>query len=113
MFAKAGPTGICILTMAQMIACTTTRVSRIIFGLNPFDSSHRTDTQAELYLVCTMAKAAGAFDAVCCTHWAEGGAGAVALGEAVQRASEAPSNFKFLYDLEVWATLFYSAFTIH
>lgn len=48
-----------------------------------------------------MAKAAGAFDAVRCSHWAEGGAGAVALGQAVQRASEAPSDFKFLYDLEV------------
>lgn len=50
-----------------------------------------------------MAKAAGAFDAVRCSHWAEGGAGAVALGQAVQRASLAPSNFKFLYDLQVWA----------
>lgn len=60
------------------------------------------DTQAELDLVCSMAKAAGAFDAVRCSHWAEGGAGAVALGQAVQRASEAPSNFKFLYDLDVW-----------
>lgn len=63
--------------------------------------SSRTDTQAELDLVCSIAKAAGAFDAVHCTHWAEGGAGAVALGQAVQRASEAPSNFRFLYDLEV------------
>lgn len=61
----------------------------------------RTDTEAELDLVCSMAKAAGAFDAVHCSHWAEGGAGAVALGQAVQRASEAPSNFKFLYDLDV------------
>lgn len=48
-----------------------------------------------------MAKAAGAFDAVRASHWADGGAGAVALGQAVQKASEAPSNFKFLYDLEV------------
>jgi len=48
-----------------------------------------------------VAKASGAFDAVHCTHWAEGGAGAVALGRAVQRASEAPSDFKFLYDVEV------------
>lgn len=63
----------------------------------------RTDTDAELDLVCTMAKAAGAFDAVRCSHWAEGGAGAVALGEAVQKASSAPSNFKFLYDLDVRA----------
>lgn len=66
--------------------------------------SSRTDTEAELDLVCSIAKAAGAFDAVRCTHWAEGGAGAVALGQAVQRASQAPSNFKFLYDLEVQTT---------
>lgn len=68
--------------------------------------SDRTDTEAELDLVCRMAKAAGAFDAVRCSHWAEGGAGAVALGQAVQRAAEAPINFKFLYDLDVWAVTF-------
>uniref|UniRef100_A0A667ZTL5 C-1-tetrahydrofolate synthase, cytoplasmic n=1 Tax=Myripristis murdjan TaxID=586833 RepID=A0A667ZTL5_9TELE len=63
--------------------------------------TRRTDTEAELDLICNMAKTAGAFDAVRCSHWAEGGAGAVALGQAVQRASEAPSNFKFLYDVEL------------
>jgi formyltetrahydrofolate synthetase len=61
----------------------------------------RTDTESELDLICTLAKEVGAFDAVRCSHWAEGGAGAVALGQAVQRASEAPSDFKFLYDVEV------------
>jgi len=70
------------------------------------DPPCRTDTEAELDLVCSMAKAARAFDAVRCSHWAEGGAGALALGQAVQRASEAPSKFKFLYDLEVWANAF-------
>uniref|UniRef100_A0A672ZL80 C-1-tetrahydrofolate synthase, cytoplasmic n=1 Tax=Sphaeramia orbicularis TaxID=375764 RepID=A0A672ZL80_9TELE len=69
----------------------------VVVAVNGF----KTDTEAELDLVCRMAKAAGAFDAVRCSHWAEGGAGAVALGQAVQRASEAPSNFKFLYDLEL------------
>uniref|UniRef100_A0A3Q3VUY2 C-1-tetrahydrofolate synthase, cytoplasmic n=1 Tax=Mola mola TaxID=94237 RepID=A0A3Q3VUY2_MOLML len=69
----------------------------VVVAVNAF----KTDTEAELDLVCSMAKAAGAFDAVRCSHWAEGGAGAVALGQAVQRASEAPSNFKFLYDLEL------------
>lgn len=48
-----------------------------------------------------MSKDAGAFDAVKCTHWAEGGKGAVALAEAVERASQAVSHFKFLYDVEV------------
>ncbi|CAG10709.1 unnamed protein product, partial [Tetraodon nigroviridis] len=69
----------------------------VVVAVNAF----KTDTEAELALVCSIAKAAGAFDAVRCTHWAEGGAGAVALGQAVQRASEAPSNFRFLYDLEL------------
>ncbi|XP_015263430.1 PREDICTED: C-1-tetrahydrofolate synthase, cytoplasmic-like, partial [Gekko japonicus] len=59
------------------------------------------DTEAELQLVMQLAKEAGAFDAVKCTHWAEGGKGAVALAEAVQRASQAPSNFRFLYDVEL------------
>uniref|UniRef100_A0A4W6DH19 C-1-tetrahydrofolate synthase, cytoplasmic n=1 Tax=Lates calcarifer TaxID=8187 RepID=A0A4W6DH19_LATCA len=69
----------------------------VVVAVNGF----KTDTEAELDLVCSMAKAAGAYDAVRCSHWAEGGAGAVALGQAVQRASGAPSNFKFLYDLEL------------
>ncbi|KAG8013612.1 C-1-tetrahydrofolate synthase, partial [Nibea albiflora] len=69
----------------------------VVVAVNGF----KTDTEAELDLVCKMARAAGAFDAVRCSHWAEGGAGAVALGQAVQRASETPSKFKFLYDLEL------------
>ncbi|KAJ7989048.1 hypothetical protein DPEC_G00315500 [Dallia pectoralis] len=69
----------------------------VVVAVNAF----KTDTEAELDLICSLAKAAGAFDAVRCSHWAEGGAGAVALGQAVQRASEAPSDFKFLYDVEL------------
>lgn len=64
-------------------------------------SPYRTDTKAELALVVQLAKEAGAFDAVECTHWAEGGKGAVALAKAVQRASQTPSNFRFLYNVEV------------
>lgn len=62
---------------------------------------YRTDTDAELHLICELAKQAGAFDAVRCTHWADGGAGATELGKAVQKAAEEPSNFSFLYDTEV------------
>ncbi|KAM4625652.1 C-1-tetrahydrofolate synthase, cytoplasmic [Polymixia lowei] len=69
----------------------------VVVAVNAF----KTDTEAELDLICSLAKAAGAFDAVRCSHWAQGGAGAVALGQAVQRASEAPSNFRFLYDVEL------------
>uniref|UniRef100_A0A8C7GGR2 C-1-tetrahydrofolate synthase, cytoplasmic n=1 Tax=Oncorhynchus kisutch TaxID=8019 RepID=A0A8C7GGR2_ONCKI len=60
-----------------------------------------TDTDAELGLVCEQAKLAGALEAVPCSHWAEGGAGAVALGQAVQRAAETPHQMNFLYDLEM------------
>lgn len=66
---------------------------------------YRTDTKAELALLVQLAKEAGAFDAVECTHWAEGGKGAVALAQAVQRASQAPSNFRFLYNVEVRACM--------
>ncbi|KAK7905008.1 hypothetical protein WMY93_017615 [Mugilogobius chulae] len=72
----------------------------VVVAVNAF----KTDTDAELELVCKMAKLAGAFDAVCCRHWAEGGAGALALGKAVQKASEVPSKFKFLYNLELSIT---------
>lgn len=40
---------------------------------------------------------AGAFDCVTTNHWAEGGAGAVAVAEALIRAMEAPSQFRLLY----------------
>ncbi|EZA59897.1 hypothetical protein DMN91_001124 [Ooceraea biroi] len=63
-------------------------------------NSHSTDTQAELELVRQAALKSGAADAVICTHWAEGGAGATALADAVIAATEKPSNFKMLYDLE-------------
>eukprot|EP01041_Mallomonas_annulata_P003438 gene3438-6825_t len=64
-----------------------------------------TDTPAELELVRSLALEAGAFDAVVANHWAEGGAGAVDLALAVQRACvksrEEGSPFRFLYPLEL------------
>lgn len=69
----------------------------VVVAVNAF----KTDTDNELELICTLAKAAGAFDAVRSSHWADGGAGAVELGRAVQRASEEPNNFRFLYDVEL------------
>ncbi|XP_066485696.1 C-1-tetrahydrofolate synthase, cytoplasmic isoform X2 [Tiliqua scincoides] len=69
----------------------------VVVGVNVFKS----DTEAELQLVIRKAKEAGALDAVKCTHWADGGKGTVALAEAVQKASQAPSSFRFLYDVEL------------
>lgn len=59
------------------------------------------DTDAELELVCGQARQAGAFEAVQCTNWSDGGAGALALAEAVQRAAKLPGQFRFLYDTQV------------
>jgi methylenetetrahydrofolate dehydrogenase (NADP+) / methenyltetrahydrofolate cyclohydrolase / formyltetrahydrofolate synthetase len=64
-------------------------------------NSFATDTQAEVELVRKAAVEAGAEDAVVARHWMEGGAGAVALGEAVVKAAEKPSNFQFLYSLDL------------
>lgn len=61
----------------------------------------RTDTQKELELIKQAAVNNGAFDAVVCTHWADGGEGATALADAVINACNKPSNFKFLYDLQL------------
>lgn len=48
-----------------------------------------------------MAIAGGADAAIVSNHWAEGGAGARELAAAVIASCEAPSEFKFLYDLDL------------
>ena len=64
-------------------------------------NSFATDTPAECELVRQAAVDAGAEDAVVCTHWMEGGAGAIKLAEAVVKAAEKPSSFQFLYPLDI------------
>lgn len=64
-------------------------------------NSFATDTPAEVDLVRKAALDAGADDAVVSRHWMEGGKGAIALAEAVVKACEKPSNFEFLYPLEL------------
>lgn len=68
----------------------------VVVAVNAF----KDDTQAEVELVRKAAIEAGAEDAAVSRHWMEGGEGAVKLGEAVVKAAEKPSNFKFLYPLE-------------
>ncbi|XP_072745675.1 C-1-tetrahydrofolate synthase, cytoplasmic [Anoplolepis gracilipes] len=63
-------------------------------------NSHTTDTPGELEVVKQAALESGASDAVVCTHWADGGPGAIALADAVIAATKKPSNFKLLYNLE-------------
>ena len=48
-----------------------------------------------------IAMRAGAFDAVVCEHWEKGGAGAVDLARAVQRACAQDSTFELLYDSDL------------
>ncbi len=64
-------------------------------------NSFKDDTPAEIELVRQAALEAGAEDAVVSTHWAEGGEGAVKLAEAVVKAAEKPSDFRFLYPLDM------------
>jgi len=63
------------------------------------------DTERELEIVRQKALAAGAFSAVVSSHWAHGGAGALQLAGAVVAASKQPSNFQFLYSLDVCTVL--------
>jgi methylenetetrahydrofolate dehydrogenase (NADP+)/methenyltetrahydrofolate cyclohydrolase/formyltetrahydrofolate synthetase len=72
------------------------------FGVNVVVAinSFKDDTDAEVELIRKAAVEAGAEDAVVCRHWMEGGKGAVKLAEAVLKAAEKPTNFKFLYPLE-------------
>ncbi|PIE82340.1 MAG: formate--tetrahydrofolate ligase [Chloroflexi bacterium] len=69
----------------------------VIVAVNRF----KDDTDAEVEVVRQAALEAGAEDAIMSNHWAEGGAGSVALGEAVIRVCEQPSNFQFLYTDEM------------
>lgn len=63
-------------------------------------NSFATDTPAEIDLVRQAALEAGAEDSVVCTHWMEGGKGAIKLAEAVVKACEKANHFAFLYPLE-------------
>uniref|UniRef100_A0A8B9DB38 formate--tetrahydrofolate ligase n=1 Tax=Anser cygnoides TaxID=8845 RepID=A0A8B9DB38_ANSCY len=69
----------------------------VVVALNVF----KTDSPAEIDLVCEIAKQSGAFDAVPCNHWSDGGRGAVKLAQAVEKAANQKKSFKYLYSLEL------------
>ncbi len=69
----------------------------VVVAINRF----KYDTDAEIKLVKKIAEEAGAYAAVPSNHWTEGGAGAVELAEAVVDACEQPSDFDFLYPLDL------------
>ncbi len=67
-----------------------------VVAINHFES----DTEAEVSAVRERALAAGAEDAVTSKVWLRGGDGGTELAEAVAKAAEKPSEFKFLYPLD-------------
>ncbi|MDD5369779.1 MAG: formate--tetrahydrofolate ligase [Anaerolineaceae bacterium] len=69
----------------------------VVVAVNRF----ATDTPAEVELVRKTALQAGAESAVESNHWEEGGAGAVELGKAVIAAANKPSDFRFLYPVDL------------
>ncbi|MBL7124086.1 MAG: formate--tetrahydrofolate ligase, partial [Actinobacteria bacterium] len=68
----------------------------VVVAINNFTA----DAQEEIDAVRERAKAAGAEDAVVSEVWLKGGDGGTELAEAVVRAAEKPSEFKFLYPLD-------------
>ncbi len=64
-----------------------------VVAINAFPTDHPSEHRA----IREVAEQMGARSAVC-THFADGGRGAVELAEAVAEAAEEPSDFRFLYD---------------
>ncbi len=69
----------------------------VVVAINRFT----TDTEKEIERAREIALAAGADDAVLSEVWALGGEGGVALAQAVEKAANKPSNFQFLYPLDI------------
>jgi formyltetrahydrofolate synthetase len=69
----------------------------VVVAVNKFPS----DTAAELEIVRKRALQAGAYAAVVSDACARGGAGAVELADAVVDACSVPSDFQYLYPLEL------------
>ncbi len=69
----------------------------VVVALNRFN----TDTEREIELVQRKAVEAGAEGAYVSEVWAKGGAGGEELARAVIKAAEKPSEFRFLYPLDL------------
>ncbi len=69
----------------------------VVVAINAFTD----DTDAEIELVRKAALEAGAVAAAHTNHWADGGEGAIELAEAVVAACEQPTEFEFLYPLDI------------
>lgn len=65
----------------------------VVVAINRFNA----DTDREIELVREVAIDAGAEDCVVSEVWAKGGEGGIDMARAIVKASEKPSNFRFLY----------------
>uniref|UniRef100_A0A8C3LV03 formate--tetrahydrofolate ligase n=1 Tax=Chrysolophus pictus TaxID=9089 RepID=A0A8C3LV03_CHRPC len=72
----------------------------VVVALNVFNNS--TDQISRYFFLIS-------FDAVPCNHWSDGGRGAVKLAQAVEKAANQKSSFKYLYSLETIAQKVYGA----
>ncbi|XP_043076324.1 monofunctional C1-tetrahydrofolate synthase, mitochondrial isoform X2 [Puntigrus tetrazona] len=68
----------------------------VVVALNVF----KTDSHAEIDLVCRITEASGASAVVQCHHWSRGGRGSVELAQAVKKAASQKNHFQFLYNLQ-------------
>lgn len=59
------------------------------------------DTEAEVEMVCDQRRRSGALEAVRCSGWSEGGAGALELARGLQRAAEIHNTLHLIYELQV------------
>jgi formate--tetrahydrofolate ligase len=66
-----------------------------VVAINAFPTDHKSEHE----MIRQIAEEAGARVAVC-THFSDGGAGAIELAEAVQDAADEPSRFQVLYPSE-------------
>lgn len=69
----------------------------VVVAVNRFPD----DSEAEMAIVCEAALAAGAQEAVVADVFAGGGAGGVAMAEAVVRVAEQGADFHHLYPLDI------------
>lgn len=73
------------------------------FGITPVVAINRfsDDSDNEVAAIREIALASGALGAAVADHWAKGGPGAAELAEMVVDAAEEPSEFQFLYDVNL------------
>lgn len=84
-----------IANLEQHVANVLAHGVPVVVAVNAF----KNDPLDELDWVREQSLRMGAVDAAVSTHWADGGKGAEQLAAAVLKASERPTQFRYLYDV--------------